>query len=122
MPREADAVMLLFDKFWDEDGDPYGRADGDTNVYITGRIKIHNVVLAILPSMGTTSAAAAAASLRSSYGALKLAFLVGICGAIPQIGGHDTFLGDVVVSSTIIQYDYGSSVPRELYRERYCRR
>lgn len=111
LPREADAIMLLFDEFWDEDGDPYGRADGDTNTYITGRIKSHHVVLVILPGMGTASAAAATASLRSSYGALKLAFLVGICGAVPSIEGFETSLGDVIVSSSIIQYDYGRQYP-----------
>ncbi|UKZ74266.1 hypothetical protein TrVFT333_001928 [Trichoderma virens FT-333] len=77
LPREADAVTLLFDHFWDDERDLYGRADGDMNTYITGRIGDHNVVLAILPSMGTNDAAAATASLRSSYNNLKLAVLVG---------------------------------------------
>ncbi|KAH7124426.1 hypothetical protein EDB81DRAFT_872496 [Dactylonectria macrodidyma] len=107
LPREADAVNLLFDQFWDEDRDPYGRADGDTNIYITGRIGDHHIVLAVLPSMGTNSAAAATASLRSSYTDLKLAILVGICGGVPRIANYDAFLGDVVVSKSIIQYDYG---------------
>ncbi|KAL7928498.1 hypothetical protein V8C35DRAFT_232070 [Trichoderma chlorosporum] len=110
-PREADAAILLFDKFWDEEGDYYGRADGDMNAYITGRIGDHNVVLAILPSMGNNGAAAATASLRSSYTNLKLAILVGTCGGVPRIANHDAFLGDVVVSKTIIQYDYGWQYP-----------
>jgi len=38
LPREADAVNLLFDAFWDGEGDPYGRADNNTNTYITGRM------------------------------------------------------------------------------------
>uniref|UniRef100_A0A8H7NHZ5 Nucleoside phosphorylase domain-containing protein n=1 Tax=Bionectria ochroleuca TaxID=29856 RepID=A0A8H7NHZ5_BIOOC len=111
LPREADAVNLLFDQFWDEDGDPFGRADGDTNTYITGRIGGHNVVLALLPSMGTNSAAAATASLRSSYTSLKLAILVGICGGVPRIANIDAYLGDVVVSNAIVQYDYGRQYP-----------
>ncbi|KAI9896032.1 hypothetical protein N3K66_009101 [Trichothecium roseum] len=111
LPREADAVALLFDQYWDEECDPYGRADGDTNTYITGRIGGHNVVLAILPNMGTNSAAAATASLRSSYTDLKLAILVGICGGIPHIANSDAFLGDVIVSRTIVQYDYGRQYP-----------
>jgi nucleoside phosphorylase len=61
--------------------------------------------------MGTISAAAATASLRSSYTGLKLAMLVGICGGVPRIAGFDTLLGDVVVSKTIIQYDYGRQYP-----------
>ncbi|KAM0187038.1 hypothetical protein ACHAPI_011356 [Fusarium lateritium] len=111
LPREADAVTLLFDQFWDEERDPFGRVDGDTNTYITGRIGQHHVVLAVLPNMGTNNAAAATASLRSSYTGLKLAILVGICGGIPRIADFDAFLGDVVVSKTIVQYDYGRQYP-----------
>ncbi|KAM0239457.1 hypothetical protein ACHAP5_008379 [Fusarium lateritium] len=111
LPREANAANLLFDQFWDDEGDLYGRADGDTNTYITGRIGGHNVVLAVLPSMGTSSAAAATASLRSSYTGLKLAILVGICGGIPRINNFDVYLGDVVVSKAIVQYDYGRQYP-----------
>ncbi|KAM0203118.1 hypothetical protein ACHAPI_001292, partial [Fusarium lateritium] len=111
LPREANAVNLLFDQFWDDEGDLYGRADGDTNTYITGRIGGHDVVLAVLPSMGTNSAAAATASLRSSYTGLKLAILVGICGGIPRINNFDVYLGDVVVSKAIVQYDYGRQYP-----------
>ncbi|KAK4085560.1 uncharacterized protein Triagg1_550 [Trichoderma aggressivum f. europaeum] len=111
LPREADAVMLLFDEFWDEDGDPFGRANGDSNTYTTGCIGKHNVVLAVLPGMGTNNAASATASLRSSYSNLKLALLVGICGGVPRIGDDDVFLGDVVVSKAIVQYDFGRQYP-----------
>ena len=111
LPLEADAVALLFDQFWDEDGDPYGHLDSDTNSYITGRIGSHDVVLAVLPGMGTTDAAVATASLRSSYPRLKLALLVGICGGVPKIDGYDAFLGDVVVSRSIVRYDYGRQYP-----------
>ncbi|QYT02644.1 PNP_UDP_1 domain-containing protein [Trichoderma simmonsii] len=111
LPREADAVNLLFDEFWDDDGDPFGRANGDTNSYSTGLIGKHNVVLAILPGMGTNNAASATASLRSSYSNLKLALLVGICGGMPRIEDEDVFLGDVVVSKAIVQYDFGRQYP-----------
>ncbi|KAM6484168.1 nucleoside phosphorylase domain-containing protein [Trichoderma sp. SZMC 28011] len=111
LPREADAVNLLFDEFWDDDGDPFGRANGDTNSYSTGRIGKHNVVLAILPGMGTNNAASATASLRSSYSNLRLALLVGICGGVPRIDDDDVLLGDVVVSKAIVQYDFGRQYP-----------
>ena len=112
LPFEADAVALLFDHFWDEQGDLYGHEDGDTNTYITGRFGGHDVVLAVLPSMGTTdSAAVATVSLRASYPRLKLALLVGICSGVPQVDGYDAFLGDVVVSRSIIRYDYGRQYP-----------
>ncbi|KAI1063108.1 hypothetical protein LB507_005614 [Fusarium sp. FIESC RH6] len=111
LPREADAVLLLFDQFWDEVRDPYGRADGDPNLYITGRMGEHSIVLVVLPGMGTISAAAAAASFRLSFTELKIAFLVGICGGVPRIDGVDALLGDVVVSNTIIEYDLGQLYP-----------
>ncbi|KND90947.1 hypothetical protein TOPH_04366 [Tolypocladium ophioglossoides CBS 100239] len=111
LPHEADAVTLLFDQFWDEGGDLYGHADGDTNTYTTGRIGNYDVVLVVLPNMGTSAAAVAAANFRSSYSGLKLTFLVGVCGGVPKIGECDAFLGDVVVSKSIIQYDYGRQYP-----------
>jgi len=111
LPREFDAVALVFDQFWDESGDRYGKANGDPNFYITGRIGKHNVVLATLPTMGNTSAAAVTASLRMSYTGLRLGILVGICGGVPHIAGSDAFLGDVVVSKSIVQYDYGKQYP-----------
>ncbi|WXC53970.1 hypothetical protein QX201_013615 [Fusarium graminearum] len=107
LPLEADAVSLLFDHFWDRERGPYGRAYGDMNHYITGRIGRHDAVMVVLPNMGTNSAAAATASLRSSYTGLNLALLVGICAGVPRIANFDICLGDVVVSKTIIQYDYG---------------
>ncbi|VUC37985.1 unnamed protein product [Clonostachys rosea] len=108
LSREADAVILLFDQQWDES---YGRAEGDRNSYTTGRIGHHDVVLAYLPDMGTQNAAAAAASMRSSYCGLKVAFLVGICGAVPKIGDAHVMLGDVIISDRIVQYDYGKQYP-----------
>ncbi|OGM47253.1 hypothetical protein ABOM_003926 [Aspergillus bombycis] len=119
LPLEYDAVSLLFDRFWDESGDQYGRAAGDTNYYTTGQIGNYNVVLALLPNMGKASAAAAAANLRSSYPGLKLAFLAGICGGTPKHPetGDEILLGDVVISKTVIQYDFGRQNPGQLVRK-----
>ena len=124
---EYDAISLIFDRFWDEDGDPYGKAPGDTNQYTTGRIGKHDVVL-VLSSTGKAAAAGAAASLRSSYTRLDLIFLVGVCGGVPHVrrvpsGGslpsvgslpsgrkdevHEVLLGDVVIGDMVFQYDFG---------------
>ncbi|CAH0043367.1 unnamed protein product [Clonostachys solani] len=111
LSREANAVLLLFDEEWEEEGESYGRAGGDWNHYTTGRIGRHAVVLAHLPGMGTQNAAAAAASMRSSFPGLKMALLVGICGAVPRIGRDDVMLGDVMISNRIVQYDYGKQYP-----------
>ncbi|PKK52634.1 hypothetical protein CI102_2888 [Trichoderma harzianum] len=113
LPLEYDAVSLLFDCFWDEDGgDPYGKAKGDLNTYTTGRMGSIDVVFVLLPEMGKASAAGAAASLRSSYSSLKLVLLVGVCGGVPNPNGKgEMLLGDVIISRTIVQYDLGRQYP-----------
>lgn len=111
MPLEYDAVSYLFDEFWDDYGDQYGRAAGDLNNYTTGRIGKYNVVLALLPYTGKSNAASAAASMRSSYECLRLVLLVGVCGAVPFSGDAEILLGDVVISNTVIQYDLGRQYP-----------
>ncbi|KAI0469194.1 purine and uridine phosphorylase [Xylaria cf. heliscus] len=114
LPLEYDAVILLFDQFWDEDGEQYGRAPGDTNTYTTGLIGNHNVVLALLPNRGKAAAAWAGASLRSSFSRLQIAFLVGICGGVPGTGADEALMGDVVISKTVIQFDFGRQFPTNL--------
>ncbi|PTB54727.1 hypothetical protein M431DRAFT_553709 [Trichoderma harzianum CBS 226.95] len=106
LPLEYDAVSLVFDEFWDEEGDIYRRAAGDENTYTTGRIGKFNVVLVLLSSVGKISVASAAASVRWSYPCLRLALLVGICGGVPRAqNGEEILLGDVIISNTIVQYD-----------------
>ncbi|KAK4182149.1 nucleoside phosphorylase [Podospora australis] len=108
LPEEFDAMSLLIDEFWDEFGDTFNRADGDTNTYTTGRIGKLDAVLVLLPSMGTVSAASAAASLRSSYTQLKLVLVTGVCAGVPNPEtGVEILLGDVIISKTVIQYDRG---------------
>ncbi|RFU77460.1 hypothetical protein TARUN_4763 [Trichoderma arundinaceum] len=117
---EYNAVCQIFDEFWDEEGDRYGRAAGDLNTYTTGRIGKHNVVLALLPRIGKSSAAAAAASFRSSYSSVELALLVGICGGVPCVGGYvedQILLGDVVISKAVVQYDFGKKYPDKFARK-----
>lgn len=105
---EYDAVTLLIDKFWDEDGDKYGRAIGDQNTYTTGRMGSFDIVLVLLPETGKVSAASAASSFRSSFPKITLALLVGICGGVPYTkDNEEILLGDVVISKTVVQYDLG---------------
>ncbi|EHK21121.1 uncharacterized protein TRIVIDRAFT_153334, partial [Trichoderma virens Gv29-8] len=110
---EYDATTLLVDEFWDEDNRQYGRTSGDTNFYRNGRIGMHNVVLMLLPNMGKAAVAGSAASLRTSYSNLRVAFLVGVCGGVPMLGPREALLGDVVISEAIIQYDFGRQYPGE---------
>lgn len=115
---EYNAVTLIFDEFWDHKGDKYGRASGDPNHYTTGRVGKYNVVLALLPNMGTIDAASAAASMRSSYRALKLALLVGVCGGVPRgEQGEEVLLGDVIISKSVVRYDFGRQYPDRFVRK-----
>ncbi|KAL8364524.1 hypothetical protein RB595_003687 [Gaeumannomyces hyphopodioides] len=107
---ESDAVRLLFDDIYEK---KYGRETGDTNTYTTGRIGNHAVVLLLLPGMGMEASAAGARSLQSSYINIKLALIVGVCGGLPQVRGRDAFLGDVIVSKSIVNHNFGRRYPDE---------
>ncbi|KAF5243607.1 hypothetical protein FANTH_8187 [Fusarium anthophilum] len=117
LPREAAAMSLLFDELWDEMSDD-GKGT-EQNTYVTGRIGQHNVVLATLPGMGTIHAARVTVKLRGKYRRLRLALLVGICGGMPRIANQDAFLGDVVISKSVVQYDYGKQYPRHFKIMKY---
>ncbi|KAF5639447.1 MTA SAH nucleosidase [Fusarium tjaetaba] len=116
---EFDAVCMVVDEFWDEDGDQFGKADGDRNTYVTGRIDKHNVVIVLL-GKGKVNSAAAATSLRTSYPNICLAILVGVCGAVPSIRERDIGLGDVAISDTIVRYDFGYQTDHEFVRKKTC--
>ncbi|KAL3439907.1 hypothetical protein BJX65DRAFT_300814 [Aspergillus insuetus] len=111
LPREYDAVYMLFDEVWNLD---YGRTDGDQNIYTHGRIGKFNVVLLVLPGMGKVSAARASTSLRLSYQRLSLVLVTGICGGVPFTeSGDEVLLGDVIISRHVVQYDLGRQYPDE---------
>lgn len=109
LPLEAENVQSVFDKCWEDEGKQYGKAEGDQNAYTTGVIGRHNVVLAHMPGMGNTSASAVAAGLRSSFVGIQLALVVGICGVVPvhATTKDEIVLGDIIISTTVIQYDFG---------------
>ncbi|MBE3048558.1 hypothetical protein IMZ48_39865 [Candidatus Bathyarchaeota archaeon] len=120
-PLEADAVKALFDRHWDDEpcGEPYDKAENDPNAYSTGTIGRHNVVLASPPGMGKVTASAVAATCRMSFPNVRLALVVGICGAVPFPSGLDkeVILGDVIISSGIVQYDFGRRLPEGFARK-----
>ncbi|KAG5764859.1 hypothetical protein H9Q72_007037 [Fusarium xylarioides] len=116
LPLEFDAVCMIVDEFWDEDGDRFGKTGGDQNMYVTGRIDKHNVVIVML-GKGKVNSATAATSLRTSYPNISLAILVGVCGAVTSIREKDIRLGDVVISDTIVRYDFGHQTDQEFVRK-----
>ncbi|KAL8367203.1 hypothetical protein RB599_010281 [Gaeumannomyces hyphopodioides] len=101
---ESDPIILLLDKVHDV---KYGRATGDPNTYKTGSVGGHDIVFLVLPGMGKEAAAACSRSLLSSFPNVKLGLIVGVCGGLPNIDGSDVFLGDVIISTSIINYDLG---------------
>ncbi|KAI3316921.1 hypothetical protein HD806DRAFT_399973 [Xylariaceae sp. AK1471] len=118
LPLEADAVQALFDQHWDNNGPPYDKASGDPNAYTTGAIGRHNIVLAHMPGMGKANAAAVAASCRASFPNIRLAAVVGICGAVPfGPDGSEIVLGDVIISDGLVQYDFGRRHPDRFVRK-----
>ncbi len=122
LPLEADAVNALFDRHWDDDGPPYDKASGDPNAYSTGAIGRHNVVLAHMPGMGTAHAAAVAANCRASFPNIKLAVVVGVCGGVPfGPGGKEIVLGDVLISDSVVQFDFGGRLPDHFVRKNTVR-
>ncbi|KAJ0418894.1 hypothetical protein BJY00DRAFT_314571 [Aspergillus carlsbadensis] len=118
LPLEADAVEALFDEHHDRLGKYYGVQQGDANAYINGRIGKHNVVLCYMPGMGKGSAAAAASSLQVSYTGIELALVVGICGGGPSPPKYEEiFLGDVIISDSVLKYDFGRQYPGGFQRK-----
>lgn len=68
--------------------------------------------------MGTVNAAAVAANCRVSFPNVKLALVVGVCGAVPSgPDGGEIVLGDVIVSDGVIQYDLGRRLPDRFVRK-----
>jgi nucleoside phosphorylase len=115
---EADAVEALFDETYDRLGKFYRKQSGDANSYINGRIGEHNIVLCYMPGMGKGSAASVASSLRVSYTGIQLALVVGICGGAPYPSSdQNIFLGDVIISDAVVEYDFGRQFPGGFQRK-----
>jgi nucleoside phosphorylase len=87
----------------------------DQNCYILGEIEGHNIVIAVLPEIGTNSAATVATQLLNDFSSIRFGLLVGIGGGVPdeEEDGNDIRLGDVVISKPtasfggVVQYDLG---------------
>lgn len=114
LPVELAAAQEMLD----EEHDTPRYDTHDTNLYSCGRIGEHNVVIACLPEgqTGTSSAAAVAVQMKSTFSATRFGLMVGIGGGVPsQSEDADVRLGDVVVSKPlrthggVVQYDFGKA-------------
>jgi nucleoside phosphorylase len=106
---EAEAVEELFNETYDRLSEYYRKQPGNDNAYINERIGSHNVVVCYMPGMGKGSVAS---NLKISYKRIEVALVVGICGgASYPSSGAEIFLGDVIMSFSIVQYDFGRQYP-----------
>jgi len=118
LPIERNAVEAFLDEEYETDGFSYGKAVGDKNAYTTGRLGNQHVILAYMPGMGTISATAVAANICTSFERIKVGIVVGICGGVPTTaGGAEILLGDVIISTSVIQIDFGRQYPDKFIRK-----
>lgn len=83
----------------------------DNNDYTLGKVGDHNVVIAVLPNgeYGISSATSVAKDMLRSFPNVRIGLMVGIGGGAPS-PKHDIRLGDVVVSASVFQYDFGKTI------------
>ncbi|KAH7141966.1 hypothetical protein EDB81DRAFT_723203, partial [Dactylonectria macrodidyma] len=83
------------------------RRGNDNNAYTLGRIKKHNIVIACLPEAqyGTNNAANVLTNVTRTFPSVRCGLMVGIGGGAPS--KVDVRLGDVVVGTRVMQYDFG---------------
>ncbi|EED22939.1 zinc finger protein, putative [Talaromyces stipitatus ATCC 10500] len=118
LPLETNAVLCSLDEIWHDAPQYYKKSEGDHNAYHFGRSGSHNVVVVTLPGEGKVNAAGAAQSLKMSFNSIKLALLVGICGAVPfKKDRTEIILGDVVISEVIVDLDHGRQYAGGFWRK-----
>ncbi|KAL3438194.1 nucleoside phosphorylase domain-containing protein [Aspergillus tetrazonus] len=125
LPIEAAAVWPLFQVVYT--GYQHRnllKAPEDPNTYTLGRIGEYDVVLAHMPGPGKGTVSSVAVHLKRSYPDIELAFLLGVCGAVPFAPsihpaerGPDILLGDVVVSHGVVEYGIGTRLPSGFVRK-----
>ncbi|KAL3439770.1 hypothetical protein BJX65DRAFT_71796 [Aspergillus insuetus] len=125
LPLEAKVAIPLLDPVYDPIAHPeLAQKADDPIAYTLGKIGPYYAVLAHMPTAGKAAASSVAANVRSSYPKIELAFLIGVCGGVPVIershvttGRTDIYLGDVIVSTGVVQYDLGKRLPTGFVRK-----
>jgi nucleoside phosphorylase len=113
LPEERDTVEALMTRDYKDEGQRYGKVRGDDNSYTVGELGGKPVVLVAPRDMGTTNTRDLARGLHISFPNISYAFVVGIAGGAPFVHdksgwkASDIQLGDVIVSTQVIQYDFG---------------
>ncbi|OJJ67574.1 hypothetical protein ASPBRDRAFT_135362 [Aspergillus brasiliensis CBS 101740] len=81
----------------------------DCRAYTPGRIGKHHVVIVCLPAEtpGVVSASAVETTMRITFPSIQFTLMVGIAGAVPGPEKEDVRLGDVVIGTRIVPYEFG---------------
>ncbi|PNP76030.1 hypothetical protein FNYG_10588 [Fusarium nygamai] len=112
LPLEMTAAEIMLDHIHP----PLPQHPQDGNTYTLGSIDEHNVVIACLPKgqYGTNNAATVANDMARSFPQIQHRLMVGIGGGAPKL--TDIRLGDVVVSTEVVQSDLGKLIPNDQFQ------
>ncbi|KAJ5724800.1 hypothetical protein N7493_006528 [Penicillium malachiteum] len=82
----------------------------DPNHYTLGSIKGYGIIITSLPEdgYGACNASLVAANMKRSFPRIRVNLIVGIGGGVPNKA--DIRLGDIVVGTRVMQYDFGKTV------------
>ncbi|KAF3319318.1 hypothetical protein TWF173_003762 [Orbilia oligospora] len=110
LPKERTAASVMLDQTHPKLHVPAN----DQNTYTLGTIGEHSVVIACLPkgAIGTNEAATVVAQMFSTFPSIKIVLMVGIGGGIPP----EVRLGDVVVGTEVIQWDFGKAEDNGVFK------
>lgn len=92
----------------DENHEPLPMHADDSNTYILGSIKRHNVAIVYLPPDNYGNVANVVTNMKRTFTAIRVGLMVGIGGGVPSKA--DVHLGDIVVGTRVMQYDLGKIV------------
>ncbi|KAJ3453325.1 hypothetical protein MRS44_017572 [Fusarium solani] len=86
----------------------------DSNTYILGSIKQHDVVIGCLPAAqyGTNNAANVVTNMKRTFSSIRAGLMVGIGGGV--LSKAEARLGDFVVGTRAMQYDLAKIVFNKL--------
>ncbi|KAJ5675531.1 Pfs NACHT and ankyrin domain protein [Penicillium macrosclerotiorum] len=104
LPIEMVAAQVMLD----ENHESLPTHADDSNTYILGSIKRHNVAIVYLPLGNDGNVADFIASMKRTFTAIRVELMVGIGGGVPSMA--DVHLGDIVVGTRVMQYDLGKIV------------
>jgi nucleoside phosphorylase len=115
---EASAVAALLDGIWMKEGIIHGQND-ESNTYTTGWMGRHNVVLVQMSGPGKLAGAHTAGALLKSFPKVNLVLVVGVCGGTPNHPEtkEEIRLGDVIIGTEIVQYDYARQYDNKIVRK-----